>query len=164
MKRVVETGKVVNGVPQTIELSDDGYRIHFRYLSGAPDSVEDGEELFWAEYKQCDIPATASFIAKLLMQSAAAPEVKDEPVAWRFRSANGTGEWKWCEVFEFTERGLMADYETQRLYTHQSPRIAQLEDALRDMLSGWKYIREVHGDLYGVGWDRAQKKAEDALK
>lgn len=42
-------------------------------------------------------------------------------------------------------------------------RIEELEDALRDMLDGWKYIRETHGDLYGVGWDRAQKKAEDAL-
>ncbi len=35
--------------------------------------------------------------------------------------------------------------------------------ALEDMLSGWKYIREMHGDLYGVGWDRAQEKAEAAL-
>jgi hypothetical protein len=40
---------------------------------------------------------------------------------------------------------------------------AALREALKDMLSGWKYIRQVHGDLYGVGWDRAQKKAEDAL-
>ena len=29
---------------------------------------------------------------------------------------------------------------------------------------GWKYIRESHGDLYGVGWDRAQEKADDAIK
>jgi hypothetical protein len=39
----------------------------------------------------------------------------------------------------------------------------QLVEALKDMLSGWRYIREVHGDLYGVGWDRAQKAAEKAL-
>lgn len=39
-----------------------------------------------------------------------------------------------------------------------------LYEALEDMLNGWKYIRSTHGDLYGVGWDRAQKKAEDALK
>ena len=38
-----------------------------------------------------------------------------------------------------------------------------LLEALRDMLSGWKYIRESHGDLYGVGWDRAQDKAEAAI-
>ncbi len=38
-----------------------------------------------------------------------------------------------------------------------------LLDALQDMLAGWRYIREVHGDLPGVGWDRAQAKAEAAL-
>jgi hypothetical protein len=36
-------------------------------------------------------------------------------------------------------------------------------EALRDMHDGWKYIRHSHGDLYGVGWDRAQTKAEEAL-
>jgi hypothetical protein len=38
-----------------------------------------------------------------------------------------------------------------------------LLEALQDMLSGWKYIREQHGDLYGVGWDRAQDKAQQAI-
>jgi hypothetical protein len=38
-----------------------------------------------------------------------------------------------------------------------------LAAALRDMLAGWKYIRRSHGDLYGVGWDRAQDAAEKAL-
>jgi hypothetical protein len=38
-----------------------------------------------------------------------------------------------------------------------------LREALTDMLSGWRYIRETHGDLYGVGWDRAQEKAIAAL-
>jgi len=36
-------------------------------------------------------------------------------------------------------------------------------EALEDMNCGWKYIRESHGDLYGVGWDRAQQKADDAI-
>lgn len=40
---------------------------------------------------------------------------------------------------------------------------AELLEALRDMLSGWIYIRGTHGDLYGVGWDRAQGKAEAAI-
>src|SRR5690554_6545988 len=39
----------------------------------------------------------------------------------------------------------------------------ELREALEDMLSGWKYIRESHGDLYGVGWDRAQNKARAAI-
>lgn len=38
-----------------------------------------------------------------------------------------------------------------------------LREALRDMTSGWRYIRETHGDLYGVGWDRAEEKARAAL-
>lgn len=38
-----------------------------------------------------------------------------------------------------------------------------LVDALKDLLSGWRYIRDVHGDLYGVGWDRAQDKATAVL-
>ena len=37
-------------------------------------------------------------------------------------------------------------------------------EALEDMNCGWKYIRESHGDLYGVGWDRSQEKADDAIK
>lgn len=41
--------------------------------------------------------------------------------------------------------------------------IDRLRAALTDMLSGWRYIRGAHGDLYGVGWDRAQLKAEAAL-
>jgi hypothetical protein len=35
--------------------------------------------------------------------------------------------------------------------------------ALKDMHAGWLYIRSTHGDLYGVGWDRAQGKAEAAI-
>ena len=38
-----------------------------------------------------------------------------------------------------------------------------LVEALSDMLSGWQYIRLTHGDLPGVGWDRAQHKAVRAL-
>lgn len=39
----------------------------------------------------------------------------------------------------------------------------ELLEALQDILSGWKYIREQHGDLYGVGWDRAEQKAFAAI-
>lgn len=35
--------------------------------------------------------------------------------------------------------------------------------ALEDILAGWRYIRENHGDLYGVGWDRAEQNAMQAL-
>jgi hypothetical protein len=39
----------------------------------------------------------------------------------------------------------------------------ELLEALQDMLSGWKYIRQTHGDLYGVGWDRAEQKATEVI-
>ena len=39
----------------------------------------------------------------------------------------------------------------------------QLEDALKDAISGLRYIRQVHGDLYGVGFDRVEDKANLAL-
>ena len=39
----------------------------------------------------------------------------------------------------------------------------QALDALRDFASGWTYIRESYGDLYGVGWDRAQEKGNKAI-
>ncbi len=41
--------------------------------------------------------------------------------------------------------------------------VEELREALRDMLAGWQYIRRAHGDLYGVGWDRAELKALAAL-
>jgi hypothetical protein len=41
----------------------------------------------------------------------------------------------------------------------------ELLEALKDMLSGWRYIRQdpAHRNIYGVGWDRAQEKAEAAI-
>ena len=38
-----------------------------------------------------------------------------------------------------------------------------LEDALMDARSGMRYIRETYGNLYGVGFDRVEKKATKAL-
>jgi aminoglycoside phosphotransferase family enzyme len=40
----------------------------------------------------------------------------------------------------------------------------EVKEALMDALSGWKYIRKCHGDLYGVGWDRVQDKLEAILR
>jgi hypothetical protein len=39
-----------------------------------------------------------------------------------------------------------------------------LRAALTDMLSGWRYIRDTYGDLAGVGWDRVEQKAREALE
>lgn len=39
----------------------------------------------------------------------------------------------------------------------------ELLEALKDMREGWRYIRQHHGDLYGVGWDRAEQAADAAI-
>ena len=49
------------------------------------------------------------------------------------------------------------------LYREAADEIERLRAAVADMLCGWRYIRQTHGELYGVGWDRAQEKAEKAL-
>lgn len=44
-----------------------------------------------------------------------------------------------------------------------SRKARQLEDALLDARSGMRYIKETHGYLYGVGFDRVEEKAAKAL-
>ena len=40
---------------------------------------------------------------------------------------------------------------------------AELREAAADALSGWRYIRQHHGDLSGVGWDRVEHGLVEAL-
>ena len=42
-------------------------------------------------------------------------------------------------------------------------RVKQLEDALKDARGALLYVREVHGELYGVVFDRVEEKAKLAL-
>jgi hypothetical protein len=58
-----------------------------------------------------------------------------------------------------TEAGAIAAWN--RRVQPDALRLA--EEALFDMREGWRYIRDHHGDLYGVGWDRAQEKADEAI-
>ena len=53
--------------------------------------------------------------------------------------------------------------ELSQVTQAMTARELSMRAALADMLAGWRYIRESHGDLYGVGLDRAQEKAEKAL-
>ena len=43
--------------------------------------------------------------------------------------------------------------------------LQEVKAAMRDMLCGWKMIRDSGGEdkIYGIGWDRAQAKVEAAL-
>lgn len=63
-----------------------------------------------------------------------------------------TGRCKKCDD-DVISLGIQADKD----------RIALLEDALKDARSALLYVREVHGELYGVGFDRVEEKAKLAL-
>ena len=77
----------------------------------------------------------------------------------------------WKEVDAMSPRTVYecgsSDYD-QRPGTYlQSERcVANVEiiDAMKDALSGWNYIRDSHGELYGVGFDRVQNKLEKSLR
>ena len=48
-------------------------------------------------------------------------------------------------------------------YSDHAAEVARLREACSDALSGWRYIRATHGDLYGVGWSRVEEKLDAAL-
>lgn len=58
------------------------------------------------------------------------------------------------------DRGYKAGREDER--AKQAEPVAW-RDALEDCHGALVYIRSVHGDLYGVGWDRCMDKAAKAL-
>ena len=42
--------------------------------------------------------------------------------------------------------------------------VDELHKTLCDALAGWRYIRETHGDLYGVGWARIENRLRQQIK
>lgn len=52
---------------------------------------------------------------------------------------------------------LMAELQMQK------QRAERMAGALDDMRAGWRYIRKNYGDLYGVGWNQAERAADTAL-
>jgi hypothetical protein len=80
------------------------------------------------------------------------------------------GPWIFCGNHVDDSRGLPLVRTAHRdfnkinfLDMHLIAAAPELLAALQDMLGGWRYIRQFHGDLYGVGWDRAQQAAEAAI-
>jgi hypothetical protein len=61
------------------------------------------------------------------------------------------------------DSGMDVDIEVSDANANLIAAAPELLEALEDMLSGWRYIRRNHGDLYGVGWDRAEEKAKAAI-
>jgi hypothetical protein len=60
------------------------------------------------------------------------------------------------------ERGVRAAIEASGILGLTRER-DELREATTDALAGWRYIREHHGDLYGVGWDRVEQSLSAAL-
>lgn len=67
------------------------------------------------------------------------------------------------EYFNIFTQALNVREQTGLTPSQLVERVKELEEALRDMHNGWRYIRRAHGDLYGVGWDRCEEKASAAL-
>lgn len=70
-------------------------------------------------------------------------------------SLRGSGTW-------LTPLGLLVRSILQEPRPMNEDREA-LREVVADALSGWRYIRANHGDLYGVGWDRVEHGLCDAL-
>jgi len=95
------------------------------------------------------------------------------PLPWKVVSAAACAEIEVFEIAEVSEMRVIpaaggwpiagTPEEDAAFIVRACNSHYELLEALRDMLGGWKYIRSFHGDLYGVGWDRAQGKAEAAI-
>ena len=96
---------------------------------------------------------------------------KHTPGPWFAKRAGDGGYFEWyvgrdgenCPIAED-----IADPMTRDPSEANAQLIAAAPDllaALKDMLSGWRYIRQdaAHQCIYGVGWDRAQSAAEAAI-
>lgn len=53
--------------------------------------------------------------------------------------------------------------EMERELVAARAEVEALREALADALSGWRYSLQTYCDLYGVGWDRVEDKANAAL-
>lgn len=84
---------------------------------------------------------------------------KHTPKPWRANGCEIIGNSRvvatvhWCSGMQEEDRANIALVESA----------PALLEALEDMLSGWRYIRNHYGDLAGVGWERAENAAVAAI-
>jgi hypothetical protein len=97
-------------------------------------------------------------------------ETKHTPGPWVVEIDKRT--WGWVEVAGPSFRAGGPTQATDLTPADEAQRIADarliaaapdLLEAAHDALAGWRYIREHHGDLYGVGWDRVEAALADAI-
>lgn len=74
-------------------------------------------------------------------------------------------EWNACETVQDTYDLMKRRISAAISATPAQPvdETERLRAAAIDALSGWRYIRQVHGDLPGVGWDRVENALSAAL-
>lgn len=94
-------------------------------------------------------------------------KLKATPGPWRCEGPDDFGDWNILHdgdslAIAAVVSNMRMPQETEA-NAHLTAAVQELYEALEDMLSGWRYIRKNHGDLYGVGWDRAEGNAAAAL-
>lgn len=92
-------------------------------------------------------------------------ETKFTPGPWLFKDGFITANGKPLKVVGVQIPMVVGASRIEAIWNSRLIAAApDLAAALTDMLAGWRYIREHHGDLYGVGWDRCEKAAVAALE
>jgi hypothetical protein len=72
----------------------------------------------------------------------------------------------WYADFDRKQADELAKAFARHRHTATAEALEAMREArasMEDMLAGWRYIRHHHGDLYGVGWDRAETRVLEAL-
>lgn len=80
---------------------------------------------------------------------------------WPCNRFGEDGEWDVAVVQDLSQDdGSEAETKANAHLIAAAP---ELLDAATDALAGWRYIRQHHGDLYGVGWDRVERLLQAAI-
>jgi hypothetical protein len=124
-------------------------------------AIEALENLFWSSRANMTSSDHLKYRAALTTISESLQAMQGE--TYRFHCTNCGWKGDYLMAHKSLCSGLYMEHYPPQPAVPDVDVNQQLVEALKDMLSGWRYIREVHGDLYGVGWDRAQKAAEKAL-
>lgn len=104
------------------------------------------------------------------VKALGAPSERTAPNGWHGGICNcmgsGHGPRSRIDALAETNAALIAELPSLLAIAQEQRAVLQeAKAAMRDMLCGWKMIRDSGGEgkIYGIGWDRAQAKVEAAL-
>lgn len=104
------------------------------------------------------------------VKALGAPSERTAPNGWQGGICNcmgsGHGPRSRIDALAETNAALIAELPSLLAIAQEQRAVLQeAKAAMRDMLCGWKMIRDSGGEgkIYGIGWDRAQAKVEAAL-